>query len=91
VGFHLCPLPYYSPPASTFEVLVNATCIAIATSARLQLQAADVEITPELPRFNRVSTRQCPDLLEAGYSAGRAAVPEIRAAMQRRSVFALRP
>jgi hypothetical protein len=50
-----------------------------------------VVITPDLARFNRVSTRQCPDLFEAGYAAGRAAVPEIRAAMQRRSVLALRP
>jgi NTE family protein len=91
VGVHLCPLPYYRPPASTFEVLVNATYIAIATSAKLQLQAADVVITPDLSRFSRVSTRQCPDLFEVGYAAGRAAVPEIRAAMQRMSAAALRP
>jgi len=84
VGVHLCPVPRYRPPGNVFEVLVNATYIAIATSARLQLEAADVVITPELSRFNRVSTRQCPDLFDAGYAAGRAAIPKIREAMRQR-------
>jgi NTE family protein len=83
VGVHLCPVPFFQPPTNMLEVLINASYIAIGSSARLQLREADVVITPEVSRFNRVSTRQCPDLFDAGYAAGAQAVPEIQSCIER--------
>lgn len=53
------------------DILVNAYNIATLNATRIQLEDADLVITPDLSAFNMTDTAQIPDLIEAGYDAVR--------------------
>lgn len=81
VGVSLCARPRFHPPTRLVEVLTNAVDIAMAATSAAQLAAAEVVIKPDLTGFNRFDVRQCPALFQVGLAAGRAALPDIRAAL----------
>lgn len=58
-------------PTNFVEVLLNSLDFTITASTKLQTQAADVLIKPDLSPFNKIDAHQTGALIEKGYEAAR--------------------
>lgn len=56
-------------PGNIVEVLLKSFQFTLNTSAKLQMEKADLLIQPDLSAFNRVDIDQVEDLMDAGYKA----------------------
>ncbi|MEE9904387.1 MAG: patatin-like phospholipase family protein [Chlorobium sp.] len=65
----------FRQPQHIVAVLLNAFYSAIASATAVQIEDADLCITPDLSAFNLVDTAQVPDIIKAGYDA---ALPLLR-------------
>lgn len=57
----------FRKPENLISLLLNAYYCAIGTMSRIQLQTADVIITPDLSRFSLVDTSPVQEILDTGY------------------------
>ncbi|MFO7970679.1 MAG: patatin-like phospholipase family protein [Desulfobacterales bacterium] len=63
----------YSRPHHMIDVIINAIEMAIKYSTRIQTQAADLLICPDLSDFMITNTRRTDQLIQRGYEAARLA------------------
>ncbi|MBU0519511.1 patatin, partial [bacterium] len=73
IGVNLFARRSYHKPSNVADLLINALDMMMVHIARLQLQAADLVVEPDLDKFNLVDTRQVPKLIEIGYAAAKEA------------------
>lgn len=64
----------FKKPEDMIDVLLNAIDIAIDNATRMQMQKADLLITPELSAYNRTDREGIPDLIREGYTAAMNAI-----------------
>ncbi|RNA65439.1 patatin [Prosthecochloris sp. ZM_2] len=65
----------FSRPDNIVGLLLNAFYSALHNTTALQLESADLVITPDIGRFSLVDTSKVPEIIEAGY---RSALPVLR-------------
>jgi NTE family protein len=85
IGIHLEPGLLNEKPRNTIEVISRSFSIIQAHSRGAWRGAADVIIEPEVHHFLWDDFQMTPQLVAAGEAATRAALPQIRAAIARRS------
>ena len=68
---------------NAYAIALRSFCILSREVARLQLQAADVVIAPEVGDLSPFDFAHKEPLIAAGTRAARAALPAIRAALAR--------
>jgi NTE family protein len=81
VGVHLEPGLLGSPPQNTIEVISRSFSIIQAAAAQLWHTDVDVLIEPEVHHIQWDEFVKTPQLVSAGETAARAALPKIRAAL----------
>ncbi|MBM3163652.1 MAG: patatin-like phospholipase family protein [Chlorobi bacterium] len=59
----------FRSPQNIIAVLLNAFYSAIASATSVQLDDADLCVTPDLSAFNLIDTTRIPDIISAGYRA----------------------
>lgn len=67
IGVDLNAIKTYHKPDSILDVIINSFHFTLKAAAKYQTEDADVLITPDLSKFNMVSTDQIKDLIEQGY------------------------
>ncbi len=85
IGIHLEPGLLNEKPRNTIEVISRSFSIIQAHSRGAWRGAADVIIEPEVHHFLWDDFQMTPQLVAAGEASARAALPQIRAAIARRS------
>jgi len=58
----------YKKPENIIEVLVNTFNYTLIAATKVQTEAADILIQPDVSSFNMINTNQVNDLIEAGYA-----------------------
>ncbi len=71
IGVDLNAIKTYHKPDSILDVIINSFHFTLRAAAKYQTEDADVLITPDLSKFNMVSTDQIKDLIEQGYKDAR--------------------
>ena len=71
IGVDLNAIKTYHKPDSILDVIINSFHFTLKAAAKYQTEDADVLITPDLSKFNMVSTDQIKDLIEQGYKDAR--------------------
>ena len=66
----------FKKPENIIGLLLNAFYSTITNTTALQIDVADLCISPDLSRFSLVDTGQIPDIMEAGYQS---ALPALKA------------
>ncbi len=61
----------FKKPENIIGLLLNSFYSTITNTTAIQIEAADLCISPDLSRFNLIDTDQVADLIEAGYQAAR--------------------
>jgi len=69
IGVDLLSSQGLDSPDNIIDILVNAYNIATRNATKIQLEAADLVIAPDLSAFNMTDTGQVPNLIKAGYEA----------------------
>ena len=69
VGIDLNAAEKYDEPDSVIDIILNAIDIAINTTTRQQLEAADVLISMDLTRYSRTDSSDLRELVAEGYHA----------------------
>lgn len=77
VGVNLNGSPDYGEPNDLIDVLFNATDIAIDTTTRIQMHAADVGINLVLSQYERTNPAHIDALFDEGLKACKEALPAI--------------
>jgi NTE family protein len=67
IGVDLNAIKSYHKPDSIIDVIINSFHFTLKAAAKYQTKDADLLITPDLSKFNMVSTSQIKDLIEQGY------------------------
>ncbi len=67
IGVDLISGLSHKRPHNIIEVLLNSFMFALQTASKIQTEAADILIKPDLSAFNMVDTDQAPKLIEEGY------------------------
>ncbi|MFA5533953.1 MAG: patatin-like phospholipase family protein, partial [Mariniphaga sp.] len=67
IGVDLNAKKTYNKPNSILDVIINSFHFTLKAAAKYQTEEADIVVTPDLSRFNMVSTDQIQDLIEQGY------------------------
>ena len=67
IGVDLNAMKTYHKPDSIIDVIINSFHFTLKAAAKFQTENADILITPDLSKFNMVSTDQIKDLIEQGY------------------------
>ena len=67
IGVDLNAVKTYNKPDSILDVMINSFHFTLKAAAKYQTEDADLLITPDLSKFNMVSTDQIEDLIEQGY------------------------
>ena len=67
IGVDLNANKTYFKPDSILDVIINSFHFTLKAAAKFQTEDADLLITPDLSKFNMVSTDQIKDLIEQGY------------------------
>ena len=67
IGVDLNAIKTYHKPESILDVIINSFHFTLKTAAKYQTEDADILITPDLSKFNMISTDQIKDLIEQGY------------------------
>jgi len=67
IGVDLNAKKSYNKPDSIFDVIINSFHFTLKAAAKYQTEDADLLITPDLSKFNMVSTDQIKDLIKQGY------------------------
>ncbi|MFN2396703.1 MAG: patatin-like phospholipase family protein [Bacteroidales bacterium] len=67
IGVDLNAKKAYLKPESIIDVIINSFHFILKAAAKYQTEDADLLITPDLSKFNMVSTDQIKDLIEQGY------------------------
>ena len=71
IAVDLNAIKTYHKPDSILDVIINSFHFTLKAAAKFQTENADLLITPDLSRFNMVSTAQIKDLIEQGYKDAR--------------------
>ncbi len=71
IGVDLNAIKTYHKPDSILDVIINSFHFTLKAAAKYQTEDADVLITPDLSKFNMVSTDQIKDLIEQGYKGAK--------------------
>lgn len=71
IGIDLNANKTYHKPDSILDVIINSFHFTLKAAAKFQTKAADLLITPDLSKFNMVSTEQIKDLIKQGYKDGK--------------------
>ena len=74
IGVDLHKQHQMSKPNNLLQVLVNTASIALQNTTALQTHMAELMIYPDLRPFNLYDTRQCDELIEAGYQHAKSAL-----------------
>lgn len=67
IGVDLNAKQALKKPDSILDVMINSFHFTLKTAAKYQTEDADILITPDLSKFNMISTDQIKDLIEQGY------------------------
>ena len=67
IGVDLNAQQTYNKPDSILDVIINSFHFTLKAAAKYQTENADLLITPDLSKYNMVSTDQIKDLIEQGY------------------------
>ena len=67
IAVDLNAIKTYHKPDSILDVIINSFHFTLKAAAKFQTENADLLITPDLSKFNMVSTDQIKDLIEQGY------------------------
>lgn len=67
IGVDLNAKQTYNKPDSILDVIINSFHFILKAAAKYQTENADLLITPDLSKYNMVSTDQIKDLIETGY------------------------
>ena len=67
IGVDLNAKKMYNKPDSILDVMINSFHFTLKAAAKYQTQDANLLITPDLSKFNMISTDQIKDLIEQGY------------------------
>lgn len=67
IGVDLNAIKTYNKPKSILDVMVNSFHFTLKSATKYQTKDADLLITPDLSKFNMISTDQTKDLIEQGY------------------------
>lgn len=67
IGVDLNAIKTYNKPDSVLDVIINSFHFTLKAAAKYQTREADLLITPDLSKFNMVSTDQIKDLIKQGY------------------------
>ena len=67
IGVDLNAKKTYNKPDSILDVIINSFHFTLKAAAKFQTEDANLLITPDLSKFNMVSTDQIKDLIEQGY------------------------
>lgn len=67
IAVDLNAIKTYNKPDSILDVIINSFHFTLKAAAKFQTENADLLITPDLSKFNMVSTDQIKDLIEQGY------------------------
>jgi len=73
---------FFGPPQSVIGVLLQSMLVVQRTASRLQTAAADVVITPRVGHIRWDEMGRAKELIEAGYEAGLASIPQINAVIE---------
>jgi NTE family protein len=76
IGVDLTARREYPRPHHIFDVMINSIELALSCSTRIQTQAADLLICPDLSVYSFVDTGHVQELIEKGYEAARQALLE---------------
>lgn len=68
IGVDLNARKNYDKPENILDVIINSFHFLMKAAAKYQTADADLLITPDLSKFNMVSTDQIRDLIEQGYN-----------------------
>jgi NTE family protein len=71
IGVDLNAIKTYHKPDSILDVIINSFHFTLKAAAKYQTENADLLITPDLSKFNMVSTDQVKDLIQQGYKDAR--------------------
>jgi len=71
IGVDLYAIKTYNKPDSILDIMINSFHFTLKAAARYQTEDADLLITPDLSKFNMISTDQIKDLIEQGYKDGK--------------------
>lgn len=72
----------YGQPQDAFDILLNATDIALDNTTRIQLANADAVVDLKLSEYSRNDPKHIPALYEAGYMGTREYLDDIRLAIR---------
>lgn len=67
IGVDLNAMKTYNKPDSILDVMINSFHFTLKAAAKYQTEDAELLITPDLSKFNMVSTDQIKELIEQGY------------------------
>lgn len=67
IGVDLNARKTFNKPDSILDVMINSFHFTLKAAAKFQTENADLLITPDLSKFNMVSTDQIKELIEQGY------------------------
>lgn len=81
VGVNLNGSPEYGQPDDAFDILLNATDIALDNTTRLQLASANAVIELHLSEYSRNDPKHIPALYSAGYRGANKQISKIKTAM----------
>lgn len=82
VGVNLNGSSEYGQPQDAFDILLNATDIALDNTTRLQLEDADAVIEMSLSEYSRNDPKHIPALYNAGYRAGSKNAQKVKKAIE---------
>lgn len=68
---------FFGPPQSVIGVMLQSMLVVQRTASRLQTAAADVVIRPRVGHIRWDEMGRAKELIEAGYEAGLASIPQI--------------
>lgn len=71
IGVDLNAIKTYNKPDSVLDVLINSFHFTLKAAAKFQTEEASLLITPDLSKFNMISTDQIKALIEQGYKDAR--------------------
>lgn len=74
IGVDLNAIKRYNKPEGILDVVINSFHFTLKAAAKYQTKAANLLITPDLSKFNMISTDQIKDLIEQGYKDGKKAL-----------------
>jgi NTE family protein len=86
VGVNLNGSPEYGQPQDAFDILLNATDIALDNTTRLQLTKADAVIELCLSEFSRNDPKQITGLYNAGYRSASKQIGKVTTAMKEANI-----